>query len=98
MLAREMGMTAEELEHRMTYREFLEHLHAYHTEPWGDVRSDLHAALVACTMANTVPRKKGAKGFKMKDFVLSFGERKPVEQQITRWVDNMRKKGLVRET
>lgn len=36
----------------MSYAEFVDWLAYYQVEPWGDVRGDLHAALVAAIIAN----------------------------------------------
>ena len=42
----------------------------YQVEPWGDQRSDLHAATITCSVANQFAGK-GA-GAKVKDFLPDF--------------------------
>lgn len=96
-LAREMGMTAMELSERMTYWEFTQHVMSYRQNPWGDARADLHAALIACTVANTVPRKKGTPPFIITDFLLRMRQKQDVPKKIRGWVDQMARQGLVHE-
>lgn len=52
MLARTLGRTLGELSVSMTAQEFGMWAAEYEREPWGDVRADLHAGIVASTVAN----------------------------------------------
>lgn len=52
------------------------------TEPIGALRSDFQAALIAHTVAQTIPRRRGTSGPKLATFVADFwGERKASEEQ-----------------
>ena len=75
-LALALGDTVTELQNRMPYREFLDWVALYSIEPWGDVRSDMGAALVATLLANTHrDRKKRVKPFSPEDFMPKFWKR-----------------------
>ena len=55
----------------------------YECEPWGEDRADLRSAIVACTIANSRPRKRGAKTYKPKDFMPFAEQGQTPEQQKT---------------
>ncbi|MFW5829175.1 MAG: phage tail assembly protein T [Planctomycetota bacterium] len=85
MLAREMGIPASELAHRLPYSEFIDHIADYAIEPWGPVRGDLQAAQIVCTLANQ-HRQRGRKAFTLADCQLRFQapdkKRRTVEEAI----------------
>lgn len=41
----------------------------YAIDPWSPERGDLQSAIVAATVANTAPFRKGSKRFEVKDFM-----------------------------
>lgn len=65
-------MTHRELRARMDSYELMEWGALFAIEPWGDVRADLRAALIARTIVSVF----GAKNAKLTDFLLNF-DRKP---------------------
>lgn len=66
-------MTVGELLRRISSRELSEWMAYYGQEPFGDVRADLQAGIIASTIAN-VNRdpKKQHKGFEPDDFMARF--------------------------
>lgn len=45
-------------------------------DPFGNERADMHAGIVAATVANAMGRKKGQKAYKAADFMPDFGKRR----------------------
>ena len=72
------GMTVAELLTRISGRELSEWEAYYSLEPFGQVRGDLQAGIVASTVANLFRTKKGDKVYKPGDFTLEF---KPPRQK-----------------
>lgn len=70
-LARQMGMTVKRLCKEMTEAEFQEHWADYRIEPWGELRGDLQAGVIASTIANS-NRGEDTPPFKPSDFMLDF--------------------------
>ena len=68
------GCTVREAQERCTWREFIGWAAFYETDPWGHERSDLHAGIVASTIANAMRQKRG-RSFKPRDFMPNFGTR-----------------------
>lgn len=66
-----MGMPAGELAQRMTYTEFVAHLADQQIEPWDELRGDLNAAQVVCTLAN-LHRQRGRRPYTVADCALRF--------------------------
>ena len=80
-----------ELQLRLNSREFAEWLAYYNLEPWGEERADLRAGIIAATVANAAPGRRG-RTFQPKDFMPFTGERaqrqstQEVEARIRLWV------------
>jgi hypothetical protein len=66
-------MTVEELLLRISSRELSEWMAYYRLEPFGQVRGDLQAGIVASVMANAWGEKR-AKSLRPTDFVLQMDE------------------------
>ena len=77
-----MGCTVQELQERMTAREFVQWQAYYNINPFGPERGDMQAAVGACVTAN-VNRGKSTKEYRVSDFVLSFEtpKQQTLEQQ-----------------
>jgi hypothetical protein len=59
--------------------------HAYSLlEPFGETRADLRSGIVASTIANCAPFKKGGKAWKPSDFMPHFGKPKQQSQDEIR--------------
>lgn len=54
---------------RMPTRIFNEWAEFYRDEPFGEWRADLRSAIIAATVAGTVPQKKGARRPRVEDFI-----------------------------
>jgi hypothetical protein len=67
LLARTLGCTVHELAQRMTAYEFGQWQALFMAEPWGEVRGDVAAGVVASTIAN-VNRSGSSKAFTPLDF------------------------------
>jgi len=87
-----MGIPVREMLRRMSSTEFLQYQILYTIDPWGSARGDLQAGVVASTIANTVPRKKGSAGRRWKpaDFVLEFFRRRRRRQSVADMAAMMR--------
>ena len=48
----------------------------YQIHPFGFERDDIRSAIIAFTVANSVPRKRGVKGPKFSDYLPRFREKK----------------------
>lgn len=59
---------------QMPYRIWLEWREYAELEPFGEVRADLRAGIVASTIANCLARKKGQPAFRVKDFMPLFDQ------------------------
>ena len=69
-LALAMGeVNVEEMLAKISYRQFLRWMAFNRLSPFGDERADLRSAIVACTVANARPRKRGSRSFKPADFM-----------------------------
>ena len=68
LLARTLGRTLQELEESCTAHEFALWMALYEAEPWGPVREDMAAGVIASTIAN-VNRGKDQAAFKPLDFM-----------------------------
>lgn len=44
----------------------------YHIEPFGEIRADIRAAIVACVIATAWLKKKGGGDFSLQDFMPKF--------------------------
>jgi hypothetical protein len=71
-LAPLLGMTVEELRHRMTWREYRLWMARYKSNPWGPERSDLMLAQIAAVIANC--HSSGTR-FTLQQFLPKFGTR-----------------------
>ena len=67
-------MTVGDLLSRLTYRELVKWQVYFSTQPFSEERADLRAGVIASTIANSRPRKRGSKDMKASDFVLKFEE------------------------
>lgn len=83
-------MTVEELQARMTSREFAEWLAYYRIYPFGNEREDQRAGAIASAIVN-VHRKKGSKPLGWQKFFPPYSERKPVKD----WRDLMAKAAAI---
>jgi len=72
------GMTVRELLARIDSHELSEWMEYYKSDPFGNARSDLHAGIVAATIAN-VNRGKNSRSFQPSDF-MPF-EEKPIQEE-----------------
>jgi hypothetical protein len=79
-LAMRLGGTVEELQERMSSAEFTYWLAFYEKEPWGFEMENFHAGVIASTVVNMAPRKKGASPLKPSDFYPVIEKRKPQQQ------------------
>lgn len=64
---------------RLTAKQFLEWEHYARLEPFGELRADYRAALIASVIAN-VNRGSKQKPYTLEDFLLKFAE-EPVRKQ-----------------
>lgn len=53
----------------MTSAQVAEWYAYYKAEPWGTQEEDRRAATIAATVANTAPRKKGSKPYRVEQFM-----------------------------
>ncbi|MCB0073270.1 MAG: DUF4035 domain-containing protein [Caldilineaceae bacterium] len=88
-----LGRTHEELLDSMSGRELAEWMAFYQVEPFGDVRGDLQAGIVASTLANVYrDRKKKPKPYKPEEFMPKFERPKraprwgDVQRHMMRWM------------
>lgn len=65
-------MSVRRTQQEVSSREFAEWLAYHRIEPWGPVRGDLRAAMVAKTVAD-VHRGKDQEPYPISDFLLRFG-------------------------
>ena len=72
-------MTVEELGVRMSGREFVHWMAYYNMEPFGEMRADLRAGIIASTIAN-VNRGKRHAAFKPDQFMPEFDKPEPKKQ------------------
>lgn len=77
-----------QLKSEMDSREFATWMAYYAIAPWGDVRADLRAGIVAATVANSNPYRKGrnARVEEFMPFVESRG-RKMTDEEMMREVE-----------
>ena len=68
MLALALGMTVRELLARIDSHELGEWMEYYKSDPFGTARSDLHAGIIAATIAN-VNRGKNTQSYQPSDFM-----------------------------
>ncbi len=82
-----LGRTVQELTASMSSTEYADWLEYAAQEPWGEARSDLRSAIVACTVA----RSQGAR-CEVQDFLPDFGraEAPPTAADIRRRFAGMR--------
>ncbi len=77
-----MGRTLGELEETCTAQEFGLWMALYEAEPWGPVREDLAAGIVASTIAN-VNRGKDTQAFSALDFAPFVRQPEPEQEAST---------------
>lgn len=65
----------------MTREDFRGWVAYYNLEPWGELRADLRAGIVAAAVRNGL-RGKGTRSFKATDFMPQFGPREVDEALI----------------
>lgn len=84
MLARTLGATFGELCDRMTSEEFALWRAEYAREPWGDIRGDLRAGIVASTIANFAGRTldKNAQRSTAADYMPRFDAQAAEQQEV----------------
>ena len=70
------GMTVEEMLDRMGGAEFLAWITFYRLEPFGEIRADARAGIIAATVANTT-RQKGQNTAVPSDFIPDFEQSQP---------------------
>ena len=76
-LALELGCTLTELQHRLPSWELPVWAAYYRIDPWGRERGDLHAGIVACTIASCASAfGKRRKQFKPSQFMPKFGAKR----------------------
>ena len=64
-----LGRTVQELLESVSSAELTEWYAYYAIEPFDAQRDDLRAAIVASTVANVAPRRKGSRTYKTEDFL-----------------------------
>jgi len=70
-LAAHLGRFVSEIEHGMDYTEFMEWCEFYSIEPFGEIRDDLRAGVVASAVVNVQLQKKDrSKAKSAGDFIL----------------------------
>lgn len=79
-VAQWLHCTVSEAQARLTSLEFAEFMAFFFEEPWGYEIGNYRAGIVAATVANVAPRKKGAKGLKASDFYPENKKQHPVIQ------------------
>ena len=79
LLARSMGRTLDELGRTCSAEEFGLWAALYEVEPWGPLRDDLAAGVIASTIAN-VNRGKDSPVFKPADFMPIMHPAEPVQE------------------
>ena len=67
-LALALGMTVRQLETQIENSELMEWMAFFGLEPWGSVRDDYRAGLIAATLVNVNGGKKGGKAAEAGDF------------------------------
>lgn len=79
LLARTLGRTFHEICETVTAQEFALWLAEYAREPWGEVRSDLRAGIVASTVANFAGRQlpRDAEAKRPSDYMPFLDVKKP---------------------
>ncbi len=68
LLSQAYGWTLDELGRRMSSREFMTRFVHWQLEPWGPLADAWRAGIVAATVVNCTPRKRGARPVKPTDF------------------------------
>jgi len=74
------GMTKQELVQRMSSTEFSDWVEFWRREPWGPIRDNMHAGVIASTIANRM-RGRNAKATTMQDFMLVTPEQDAEQKQ-----------------
>lgn len=82
LLARTMGMTADELAEKMSASEFFEHWADYLIDPWGEQRADLRSGVIAALLHN-VNRGRGEATKSPSDYIL-YKPDAPDEKELRR--------------
>jgi hypothetical protein len=77
-----LGLPVAEAQQRIDAREFAEWMAYDQLDPFGQVRGDLQAGIVASTLVNLQPGRRGAAA-KVGDFVLRFFRRPSVTPVAT---------------
>lgn len=68
-LALRLGKTVEQLLDEISSKELTQWFAYYSIEPFDDQRGDIRSAIVAATVANVAPRKKGGRSYHPRDFL-----------------------------
>lgn len=76
-LALALGRTVGELRDLLDSRELSEWMAFYGAQPFGDVRGDIQAAIIALTVASAAPVSKPTKRLELKDFMPFMDPEKP---------------------
>ena len=88
-----LGRTVAELEHSLGSSELIEWQRFWAREPWGAHRDNIHAGLIASTLANAF-RGKGSKAITYQDFMLvdrSEHKQKKTKEFLS-WINRVAKK------
>lgn len=80
-LALRLGKTVEQLLDEISSKELTQWFAYFSIEPFDEQRGDIRSAIIAATVANVAPRKKGGKSYHPRDF-LAF--RAPISAQAIR--------------
>lgn len=80
-LSLKMGIPLDELQERVSSREFLEYLAHFKLEPWGEEKEDYRTGILASTIAN-VFRSKNQRPFQPDDFIPKVREPQTIEEQL----------------
>lgn len=92
-LALAWGCTVAEAQERCPSEEFTYWKEFARREPFGGFADNWRAALVASTVANTIPRKQGARAFTPEDFIPDGGGRggSDLTDEQRRFIESKRK-------
>lgn len=91
-------MTVGELLSRISSRELSEWMAYAQLEPWGEMRADLRAGIVASTMANTArDPKKRKKPFAPEEFMPQFDKEPQTPEEQKAHMETLAALGLAKQ-
>jgi hypothetical protein len=97
-IAYDWGMPVRELQERITSAEFTDLCAYLLVEPRGYAMENWRAGMIAATVANVAPRKKGAKPLKPQDFYPSTKKRSTLSERQLKELRERRQNGKRRNS